>query len=185
MKNILISVMIVGFIMFTGCELVDEIFSNLPPDETPSENIIDDMADEIDLSTVIWHHADVSGWEKTSDLNISFSGNGITYDYDKAGVWPGKAIPSSTPGTMGNGNVWIFVQFNGVWHGATWEWLKVNQTTKTKANCNYTHIKTTPFTSENWYPTKGMQYGGMVSGLARTSLRNVEERTPVKLFIWK
>ena len=128
-----------------------------------------------DFAGVIWLHTNVSSWAVTSPLSVSFGGSTITLDYDKADVWPGN-------GEGLNGNPWIFVWQDNQWYAATWEWLRVGQTTKNKSSVAGDHIKKAPLTG--FQPVSGRLYGFMVSGLARDSQRNVLERTPVVMVRW-
>jgi hypothetical protein len=137
-----------------------------------------------DFSDVVWLHTDVSSWAKTGVLSlVATDASTITLDYDKARVWPAKPIPGGDGNVKGNGNPWIFVQENGVWYGATWEWLTFGQTVKSKRAVNGDHIKRAPL--DDFVPQKGEIYGFMISGLARDSRRNVQERTNVVLYEWE
>ncbi len=143
-----------------------------PPDqEVPS-----------DFSDVIWLHHDVSGWEETATLSSVHFGAGSTIcmDYDKADVWEGV----NTVGAYVNANPWIFIQRDGQWYAATWEWMRVGQTCKNQSAVAGDHIKREPFESEDWTPEPGEWYGFMLSGLARSPARNHEERSNVVMFQW-
>jgi hypothetical protein len=135
-----------------------------------------------DLDTVTWLHSDVSGWSETATLSsVSISGSNICLDYDKADEWPIE----ETSGVEVVGNPWIFIYEGGTWYGATWEWLRPEQTCKSSSSVAGDHIKQAPFdASSGWTPTSGQTYWFMVSGLARSSLRNVEERTNLVEFVW-
>jgi len=130
---------------------------------------------------VHWLHADVSGWAQTATLSdVRISGDSITLDYDKTSVWPaGTPLSSDTPL---NANAWIFVNQGGTWYAATWEWMRPGQITKSKSAVNGDHINQAPL--QNFSPTSGEVYGFMVSGLARSSVRNVKERSNVVMFRW-
>jgi len=131
------------------------------------------------LSSVVFLHGNVSNWEVTGTLrSVSVSGNSITLDYDKARVWPGR----NTAGASVNANPWILVNRNGTWYAATWEWLRVGQTSKSRAAVRGDHINVAPL--NNFVPRSGETYGFMVSGLARSNVRNVLERTNVVMFTW-
>ena len=62
------------------------------------------------------------------------------------------------------------------------EWLRTGQTTKSARSVNGDHIKVSPL--NRWAPRSGETYGFMVSGLARTEARNVQERTNVLMVRW-
>jgi hypothetical protein len=128
------------------------------------------------LGSVHWLHANVSGWAQTATLSgVKISGGSITLNYNKAKVWPAV-------GGL-NANPWIFVNRDGKWYGATWEWLRHGQTTKSAASVRGDHIKKAPL--NNFAPVSGETYGFMVSGLARDkSTRNVSERSNVVMVRW-
>ncbi|MGD9975954.1 MAG: hypothetical protein AB7S77_23090 [Desulfatirhabdiaceae bacterium] len=132
-----------------------------------------------DFEGVVWLHANVSGWAQTSKLpSVKFTSTTITLDYDKTNVWPGVYID----GVLLNANPWIFVRLDGIWYAGTWEWLRPGQITKDINSVNGDHIKVPPL--DEGAPVSGVSYGFMVSGLARTSERNVLERTNVVMAVW-
>lgn len=137
-----------------------------------------------DFDGVVWLHSDVSSWAQTGALrSVSTTDSTITLDYNKANSWPGVTITSSTNEPISvNANPWIFVKQNNTWYAATFEWMKVGQTTKSKLSVNGDHIKRSPL--DTFTPQKGEIYGFMVSGLARDSKRNVQERTNVVMYKW-
>jgi hypothetical protein len=128
------------------------------------------------LGNVHWLHANVSGWAQTASLSgVNISGGSITLNYNKSKVWPAV-------GGL-NANPWIFVNLDGKWYGATWEWLRHGQTTKSAASVRGDHIKKAPL--NNFKPVSGETYGFMVSGLARDKgTRNVSERSNVVMVRW-
>ena len=132
-----------------------------------------------DLGGVVFLHTNVAGWPATASLSgVSASGGTINLPYNKANVWPGV----STSGAVVNANPWIIVFRDGVWYAATFEWLRVGQTSKPVGTVNGNHIKKPPL--NNFVPISGETYGFMVSGLARDSTRNVQERTNVRMYRW-
>ena len=137
-----------------------------------------------DFEGVVWLHTDVSSWTQTGALkSVSTTDSTITLDYNKTNSWPGVTITSSSNGQISvNANPWIFVNQNDTWYAATFEWMKVGQTTKSKLSVNGDHIKRSPL--DTFVPKKGEIYGFMVSGLARDYKRNVEERTNVVMYKW-
>ncbi len=133
-----------------------------------------------DFSGVVWLHTDVSSWSEAATFsNMYVSGNLITLEYDKADTWSGVDLGE---GVVVNANPWIFVKQEGVWYGATWEWLRVGQTVKQLKAVNGDHIKKSPL--DTFVPVNGEVYGFMVSGLARNSKRNIEARTNVLMYKW-
>jgi hypothetical protein len=128
-----------------------------------------------DLDHVTWLHTDVSDWSVTSDLaSVTFSSTQICLEYDKADSWP----IYDYSGTDVVGNPWVFIYQDDQWYAATWEWLRPGQTCKSIDAVAGDHIKQSPFSEDGgWVPESGQVFYFMVSGLARSSFRNVEERT--------
>lgn len=136
-----------------------------------------------DFKGVQWLHTDVSQWRQTATLDVSVRSTTITLNYNKANTWPGIQVTASTGGQIRvNANPWIFVQRNGTWYAATFEWLTVGQTVKAVRAVQGDHIKVPPLNT--FVPVHGEVYGFMVSGLARDSRRNVQERSEVKMYRW-
>ena len=126
--------------------------------------------------TVKFLNADVSNWAVTASLNASVSGGKVTLNYNKARVWP------AADGV--NANPWVFVNLNGQWYAATWEYLRSGQTLKDMSGKSWgEHIKVAPLSS--WEPRPGERFGLMVSGLVRGGLSNVKERSNVSMVTWK
>ncbi len=162
-----------GDIASQDVEVVCEVIVDDPPPDEPGPP---------DLSTVTWLHSNVSSWPATAALaSVSMSGGQICLDYDKANVWPIYDLG----GTDVVGNPWIFIYENDQWYGATLEWLRPGQTCKSASSVAGDHIKQWPFDeASGWTPTSGTTYYFMVSGLARFSERNIEERTALVPFVW-
>lgn len=145
---------------------------------TNDTTVIEPVAvDEIPASSVMWIDEDVGGWEITSKLDVSLSGSLINYDQDGTSKWPEEGGAS--------GNAWVLIFQDGMWYGATDEWMTPGQTQKNKSSVSGANMKKFDYFSSDWLPTPGVQYGFMVSGLARTSDRNVEERTQIMLMTWE
>ncbi len=146
-------------------------------EESPVEE-----ASTFDLNDVTWLHSDVSGWSQTATLSsVTVSGDEICLNYNKADTW--------TVTNYGDvevvANPWVFIWQDDQWYGATWEWLRPSQTCKSASSVAGDHIKQDPFGEhDGWVPTSGETFYFMVSGLARTSLRNVEERSNVVQVVW-
>ncbi len=135
-----------------------------------------------DLSSVKWLHTDVSGWDDSAVLSsVSVGSDQICLDYDQADAWPIYDLD----GTEVVGNPWIFIWEAGAWYAATWEWLRPGQTCKSLHSVAGDHIKQEPFSaSSGWVPTSGETYYFMVSGLARGSERNIQQRTRLMPIVW-
>ncbi|MFZ3046256.1 MAG: hypothetical protein WA151_10100 [Desulfatirhabdiaceae bacterium] len=131
-----------------------------------------------DFGGVVWLHTNVSGWAQTGVLSsVTLTDSTITLNYNKANVWPQLSSSQDV-----NANPWIFVNLDGVWYAATWEWLKTGQTVKAITSVSGSHIKMPPL--DTFMPVSGVSYGFMVSGLARDSSRNVYERTNLLMVTW-
>ena len=129
---------------------------------------------EID-GPIHWLHHDVSKWPVTASIHVSFSGNRINFPYSKSRVWP------AVDGV--NGNPWVIAKIDGTWYAATFEWLSFGQTSKPTSTVGGGNIKAAPMDG-NWAPRSGQRVGIMVSGLARSKTRNVEERTEMIMVTW-
>jgi hypothetical protein len=134
----------------------------------------------IDLSQVTWLHENVSSWPVTSSLSASVGNGKISLDHSKAGDWP--VLDGGSSADV-EGNAWVFVNRGGRWYGATWEWLRPGQTSKTmSAEDLGDHIKKEPLKS--WTPQPGEQVGFMVSTPARDSRRTSNERSNIAMTTW-
>lgn len=126
-----------------------------------------------------WLHGggQVAGWPVTAHLaSVDIAGGRVTLDYDKADIWP---VANVEGGTVAN--PWVIVNVGGQWYAATWEWLKPGQTAKDMRGKSWGgHIKASPLSK--WEPKSGERIGWMVSGLARSAIRNVRERSNI---VWK
>ena len=60
--------------------------------------------------------------------------------------------------------------------------MRQGQTKKMRKSVKGDHIKQSPF--QNFTPQPGTTYYFMVSGLARSSVRNVKERTNIVEVVW-
>jgi len=124
--------------------------------------------------SIKWLHTDVSSWPVTASLSASVGGT-INMPYSKARVWP------AVDGV--NANPWVIAKVNGQWYAGTFEWLRHGQTAKPMSVLSGGgHIKVAPMSS--WRPRSGERIGLMVSGLARTTMRNVKERSNVVMVTW-
>ena len=130
----------------------------------------------IDLGAVTWLHTNVSGWAETSRITSTSIGNPpICIGHTMAGRWPVKDGVE--------GNPWIFVNMNGRWYAATYEWLSPGQTCKRiDANSIGPHIGIPPLSS--WRPRSGELVGLMVSARARSGGDTVPERSNVVMTRW-
>jgi hypothetical protein len=147
---------------------------------------------EFNLSEVNWLHTDVSTWEENSritEVNITPTEVGIYHT--KAGEWPvsRSVFPPDAEypdGAPIEGNAWIFAFVNGRWHGATWEWLRPGQQSKSVKAWEFgeDQIRRSPL-DISWMPRSGDRVGFMMSTIARTNLRASQNyRTQVFMTTW-
>ncbi len=167
MKRGLTVLSVLGCIIaLCGCEEVDKLLGE------------DTASDDLDLGSVVWLDQNVSGWPATTSMSASVGGGAVNMPYDKSNVWPGVAAG----GAQVNANAWVFVNQGGTWYAATWEWLRVGQTSKSAASVSGSHIKKAPLAG--FVPVSGETYGFMVSGLVRLGAGNVQERSNVSMVTW-
>ena len=138
-----------------------------------------------ELADVKWLHANVRDWPQTAKLTANVDAKNINFPYDKAGVWP-VATSGVEEGT--NANPWVIVKWtDGKWYAATFGWLRKGQTAKPKwvldrSTGKGDHIKVSPLS--NWKPKSGERFYVMVSGHARSTGRNVKERSDPVEIVW-
>lgn len=144
---------------------------------TPTGTNTTDASYPVEIDGPIhWLHTNVSSWPVTSSMHASVGGT-INFPYSKANVWP------AVDGV--NANPWVIVKMDGQWYAATFEWLRKGQTSKPRGVLDGSmgdHIKVSPL--NRWRPHSGERFGIMVSGLARTQMRNVRERTNISMVTW-
>lgn len=131
------------------------------------------------LDQLVWLHSDISSWPQTHTLSsVSVSDSQICLPNGGVHEWP----VVSYDGVDVVGNPWIILKYEGTWYAATWEWLRPGQECKSRSAVNGDHIKQEPL--RNWSPQSGERYWFMVSGLARSSHRNAEQRTNLVEVVW-
>ena len=203
---ILVCIAVFGLLVLTACKTQpgEEIIVPRNPDGTVDwgglrdeiENIKDvidpdgedegnppvvDPVPSDDFGGVVWLAPDVSGWPVTSRLNVKYSDGKVILDYDKASVWP--AGDTARDGGPVNANPWVLVEKDGKVYAMTFEWLRNGQRAKPMSTVNWAHVKRREF-PEPWKPQSGDRVGFMVSGLIRSSSRNVSERTNLVWTVW-
>ncbi len=154
------------------------------------EAIPEGPVDEIDPSTITFWRAQVGGWKITSDLTDASGANGVQIlRHTKAGKWPAKDVftnDSAGPDKPLEANCWIVVKINGKWHAAPWEWLARGQTRKSVSNAGLVfpdHIKVAFF--RGWKVRAGMLVGLFVTSRAIVAPAGINERSNIRLVIWK
>lgn len=145
------------------------------PEPDPPSGI---PADELDLRTVNFLHADVSDWDVTAELtDVDLSLPPLCLEYTGKNKWPNAG------GTVGN--PWVFAKIDGQWYGGTWEWFEQGQTCKRGIGPEGPGrlVKKSPL--KEWHPQPGELVGFMVSTHARDKFRGPrQERTNVVLKRW-
>jgi hypothetical protein len=146
----------------------------------PAAALYPGAADQLDLATVEWLHANVSQWPVTSRItDVTIGADSISISHTKSGQWP----TLDYNGVAVEGNPWVFVNRGGKWYAATYEWLRPGQTEKrVSARDIGANIKVEPLAS--WQPRPGEVVGFMVSTPARDGSRTSNERTNVVLTTW-
>jgi len=127
--------------------------------------------------SIKWLNTDVSGWAVTASLSASVSGGTINMPYSKAKVW--HAVGGL------NANPWAIVNIGGQWYAGTFEYFRYGQTSKPVGVLDGSkgqHFNASPLTS--WRPSSGERFGIMISGLARSAARNVQERSNISMVTW-
>jgi hypothetical protein len=129
-------------------------------------------------SPIHWLNTDVSGWSQTASLDASIDGGTIHMPYSKSRSWPARDGLNANP--------WVIVKWSdGQWYAATFEYFKFGQTSKPVGVLDGSkgpHIQGSPL--NRWHPHSGEKFYLMVSGLARSSTRNVQERSNADLVTW-
>ena len=147
-----------------------------PPAPAPPPPAASGGPDGFDLARVTWLDPNIASWPETSRITSTSIGNPpICIHHTKAGQWPVKDGLE--------GNPWVFVNLNGRWYGATYEWLAPGQTCKGIHAGNIgEHIGRSPLSG--WRPRSGEVIGLMVSARARFNADTVRERSNIVFVRW-
>jgi hypothetical protein len=152
-----------------------------PEPDKPVDNSVDPLEDAILPADIRWLGDNVGAWQKKYSLQVSLNNTQIIYDQQGTSVW----TPMKTGGGENLvGNPWVIAKLNGQWTGANHEWFRASQKIKGKVTVAGDHIKRREF-GDDWKPTVGEQYGFVVTGLARCTVRNQRERTQIVMVTWK
>lgn len=130
-----------------------------------------------EITGIRWLGPNISSWPVTTTLRASISGGTIHMKYNKANVWPVQGDVVA--------NCWAIVNIGGTWYAGTFEYLRPGQTSKPTSVLDGSggdHFKKQPLSS--WRPQSGERFGLMVSGLCRSSARNVSERSNICMVTW-
>ncbi len=143
--------------------------------------------DAIDLSRVVYDEGvDISSWKITSRLgDVSVGAGQLCTPHSMSGKWPAVDF-FGYPSTKVEGNMWLFADIGGVWHGGAADWLRPGQTCKGEAldalGPNAFYNGREPLKS--WTPCPGELVGFAVSMPARAGQWGAAERSNVVLVPW-
>jgi len=134
--------------------------------------------DDIDPFQVVYLHRDISDWAKISTMSdVSITPGQICFDHTGAGQFPQSEFGDISV----EGNVWVFAEFNGVWFGATWDWLRPGQVCKGESleALGGEQIRIHPMDG-SWVPAPGSTLCFAVSARARDEIEAGAVRTNIK-----
>lgn len=148
--------------------------------------------DQLDLSavTVVLGPANIGTWPATGTITNAYARPGeICIEHDKLGAWPGTDF-FDDPGTLTQGNQWMFAFINGRWYGGGGRWYRPGQACK---GTSPTDGFTGTFYMDNAFPLNGYvpRPGDLVGLMSTTparfypSMRTVDERTNVVVVRWR
>lgn len=126
----------------------------------------------------------VNSMEETATLSVDIRDGFVFLDYDKRNVWPrGTGNNGATALSCCVANAWAFIEVDGIWRAATWEFMRDGQIAKQfNALRGPQHIRFSPLS--NYFPSTGDVVGFMVAGITRNrlSFNNVRERSNIVFF---
>jgi hypothetical protein len=145
--------------------------------------------DQIDLSsvTVVLGPQDIGTWPATGTVTATVAQPTLLcVEHTKLGSWPGTEF-FDDPGTLTQGNQWMFAFINGKWYGGAGRWGRVGQACKgTTGDADFfggTFYMDQAEPLRSYVPRAGDLIGLMASTPARfyPGMRTVDERTNVVL----
>ncbi len=147
--------------------------------------------DQLDLSTatIVLGPSNIGDWLATGTVTSTVARPGeICIEHTKLAAWPGTVF-FDDPGTLVQGNQWMFAFIDGRWYGGGGRWYRPGQACKdTNADDGFTGTfymeGTEPLRS--YVPRPGDLIGLMSTTPARfyPSMRTVDERTNVVVVPW-
>jgi hypothetical protein len=145
--------------------------------------------DQIDLSTVtvVLGPQNIGTWPATGTVtNTVAQPTLLCIEHTKLGDWPGAEF-FDDPGTLTQGNQWMFAFINGKWYGGAGRWGRVGQACKgTTGDADFfggTFYMDAAEPLRSYVPRPGDLIGLMASTPARfyPGMKTVDERTNVVL----
>lgn len=145
--------------------------------------------DQLDLSTVtvVVGPQNIGTWPATSRVTGTVARPfELCIDHDKINAWPGTVF-FDDPGTLTQGNQWMFAFINGRWYGGAGRWSRIGQACKSTSGASDffggTFYMDTAGPLRTYTPRAGEIIGLMFSTPARfyPSMRTLDERTNVVL----
>ena len=148
--------------------------------EQPAQPEQPALSDEIDLSTVVWHEADIRAWPIKADLKACYRGSQLMLE---TGLL--KGVEAEDHGMTGN--PWVIALCkDGRWHAATWEWIDYSRQSRDAYKLLDRrpiggHINQRAF--DGVVSAPGTVVYVAVSGCGRSAKRTIEARTPFRKLV--
>lgn len=145
--------------------------------------------DQLDLRTVtiLKGPSAIVNWPVGSRItNASQGGGELCIWHEQLGKWP-SVIFFGDPGTLVEGNQWVFANINGKWYGGAADWYRPGQACK---GVDASSIGRDSFDQEplrSWVPRPGEVFGVMSSTPARAwpDMRTLDQRTNIIMMRWQ
>lgn len=160
--------------------------TTVPPTTTAPTAItpvVDALADDISPAdiTFINDPGGIGSWSRTCALHVYLSGGDIVYEQSGTSTWPEKQFQT----VMVVANPWVVAKRDGKWYAFSTEWFARGGSSKPKSTICGLPGGAYHLFPVDWTPQPGETVGFFVASLSRGDMRSVNERTPIKLLIWK
>jgi hypothetical protein len=148
--------------------------------------------DQLDLRTVtiVLGPGNFASWPVGSNITAVQQGNGqLCIYHEKLGRWP--SVPFfGDPGTLVEGNQWVFANIGGRWYGGAADWYRPGQACKAvDANSVGRDAFYNPSQEplHSWVPQPGELFGVAASTPARAwpNMATLDQRTNIVLLRWQ
>ena len=145
--------------------------------------------DELDLRnvTILKGPSGIVNWSVASTITRTSQGNGeLCIWHSQIGRWP-STIFFGDPGTLVEGNQWVFANIGGRWYAGAADWYRPGQACKA---VDAQSIGRDAFDQEplhSWVPRPGEVFGVMSTTPARVwpDMRTLDVRTNIVLMRWQ